>query len=579
VVDAAARLCADRTAAVLSQRPLFVALADEASVTRHANPLDFCWSPKSLVAFRAFLHKRHRDLAALNRAWGTSFACWDDVLPMSTDQIRRRELGDALLPANLRPWSEHREFMDSVFAAAVAQITAQVRSHDASLPVGLTGMPAPAAFGGHDYAHLPQMTLVEAYDQGGAPALLRSLLPGAMQVATLAPLPQGAPSGLVAGQLADWLAHGTAAVVVWNAAGVLDKERQPTQFGRLVSAAFATLAAPAEFCAGARVEPGAVWIVESQPSVRAWWMLDSATDGATWLRRLSSYEAAHSTSQAARASWVQLLRDLGLQPRFVAEDDLCERLLREQPRCLVLAAAIALSERTCRAVAAYVQAGGTLLADHTPGLYDEHLVRRAEGPLDEVFGVQRRSLRWDDLLVRQGEGQERVRLASGARVAEAGLHGATSERQGEHQVFLERQHGRGRAVYLNLAVCDYDRIRLQAGAISAALDLRTRVRQVMMTASVEPPFEVRGNGLPTCLERVVLRCAGDRRVLVARVNALQNPAVLQAMAQRGPLAVTVSLPQAVRLRVLGRSEVLGPADRFELSLDPWTGLFLEQLGR
>jgi hypothetical protein len=274
---------------------------------------------------------------------------------------------------------------------------------------------------------------------------------------------------------------------------------------------------------------------------------------------------------------VQLLRDLGLQPRFVAEDDLCERLLREQPRCLVLAAAIALSERTCRAIAAYVQAGGTLLADHTPALYDEHLVRRAQGQLDEVFGIQRRSLRWDDLLVRQGEGQDRVRLASGAHVAESGLHGATSERHGDHQVFLERQHGRGRAVCLNLAVCDYDRIRLQQGAINAALDLRTRVRQVMMAASVEPPFEVRGNGLPTCLERVVLRCAGDRRVFVARVNALQNPAVPQAMAQRGSLPVTVSLPQPMRVRVLGHSEVLGPADRFDLSLDPWTGLFLEQL--
>jgi hypothetical protein len=34
----------------------------------------------------------------------------------------------------------------------------------------------------------------------------------------------------------------------------------------------------------------------------------------------------------------------------------------------------------------------------------------------------------------------------------------------------------------------------------------------------------------------------------------------------------------MRVRVVGRSEVLGPSDRFELSFDPWTGLFLEQLG-
>jgi hypothetical protein len=198
--------------------------------------------------------------------------------------------------------------------------------------------------------------------------------------------------------------------------------------------------------------------------------------------------------------------------------------------------------------------------------------------LDELFGIQRRSLRWDDLLVRQGEGQDRVRLPTGARVAETGLHGSIAERHGDREVFLEHEFGRGRAVCLNLAVCDYDRIRLQPSSIQAALDLRTRVRQAIAAAGVVPPFEVRGNGLPTCLERVVLHGAGNRRVLVARVNALQNPAVLQTIAARGPLQVAVALPQPMRVRMLGHSEVLGPADHFDLSLDPWTGLFLEVLG-
>lgn len=578
-LTAAAAATRARVAETLDHRPLFVALGDEISVTRRGNPLDLCWSAACLAAFREHLQGRHGDLGALNRAWGTSYRTWEAVLPLSTDQIRRRELVGESLPRNLRPWAEHREFMDGRLAAAVATMASAVRSLEPNLPVGLTGMQPPGAFGGHDYARLlPGLSLVEAYDLGGAPALARSLVPTAYRLATLQAPPADAPTRLVAARLADWIARGTNAVVVWNADAVFAADGAPTSFGRQVLDALGELAGVAEVCAGSRVEEDPIWIVESQASVRAWWMLDSAQDGATWIRRLSSYESAHSTSQAARAGWVALLRDLGLQPRFVADDILPQRLLRENPRCLVLGAAIALSDRSVQAIGAWVRAGGTLLMDHTPALYDEHLTLRSAGALDELCGVQRRGLAWQHLLVRQGAPAAAGRLRSGAFAAEAGLRADLAEPQGDHRVFLEKNVGRGRAVYLNLAVCDYPRIRLQVDAIQAALDLRARVRNVTQLARLLPPFEVRGEGLPTCIERVVLRTADGRRVLVVRVDALDQPAVLQTLAQRGPIPVVLHTPRPVRLRALGSDVVLGPADRFEFRLDVWTGLFLEQVG-
>ncbi len=578
-LDAAVARIVARIRAVGADGMRFVALGDEISVTRHGNPLDLCHSPHCQAAFRAFLQQRHGDCASLDRAWGTAFGGWEKVVPLTTDQIRRRELGDVALPANLRPWAEHREFMDRQLAAAVRTLREAVLREAPGVPCGLTGLQPPSAFGGHDYAVLlPGLTLAEAYDVGGATALARSLLPGVPKLATLGVPANGTPGRLVQGQLADWIAHGTAAVVVWNADTVLQGDGL-TPFGQQVQAAFDELAAVARSCAGAEVQTDPVWIVESQASVRLWWMLDSAQDGMTWPRRLSSYEAAHSTSQNARVGWLRLLADLGLQARFVPEHELPERVLQQRPRCVVLPATIALPDRACQALDAYVKSGGVLLADHTPALYDEHLVRRPAGALDGLFGLQGRELRWDAVLVRQGAVPQRATLRSGLAVAERGLRADLAERQDDHLVFAEQRHGRGRAVCLNLAVCDYGRIRLDPAAVAAAMDLRARVRQVLHAASILPPFEVRGEGLPTCIERITLRGRDGRRFLVARLNALERPAMLAELDRRGRLPVSVSLPQPMRLRVVGRDEVLGPADRFDLTLDVWTGLFLEVVER
>src|SRR5262249_18600840 len=141
----------------------------EISVTRHANPLDFCFSPHCLRAFREDLAVRYPDVGALNRAWRSSFAGMEDVVPFTADRIRARELGGNEIPANLRPWSEHLEFQDAQLAATVGSLVTLVKKQAPDLPCGLTGMQPPSAYGGHDYRRLmPLCDLYEAYDIGGA---------------------------------------------------------------------------------------------------------------------------------------------------------------------------------------------------------------------------------------------------------------------------------------------------------------------------------------------------------------------------------------------------------------------------
>lgn len=591
--DAAAVLAAvgrlsERLASVPPAMVRFVALADEASATRHTCPLDLCRCEHCQRAFAACLQQRHGSIAALNRAWDSDHADFAAAAAAAgTDAIRRRELGGALLPANLRPWSERLEFVDGQLRAAVATLARASRELLPDAPVGLTGVQPPSAFGGHDLARLLDgLGAVEAYDVGGARALAASLLPGAYRLSTLAPPPADAPARLAEAQLCRAALHGERAVVVWNADAVFGQDGQPSPFGRAVQRGFERLGPALDACAGAELQPADVWLVESQASVRAWWMLDSAADGDTWPRRLSSYEAAHSTSLQSRAAWVHLLRDLGLQPRFVAAGELPERLLQQRPRLVVLPACIALSDRSCQALQSYVRAGGRLLADFAPALYDEQLVLRQGGALDPLFGIGARSLAADALLVR--EGRSRTRLPGGAGLAERGLEldakagldrtAPVAEQAASQPIGIECGVGRGAACYLNLLVADYERVRLDPAQVSSALDLRQRLRALLQRAQLRPPFEVHGERLPTCIERAVLRTRDGRTIYACRLDLLDRPQLLPMLAQGGAVPVTLQLPAVRHLRVLGGDD-LGSGTSFTARLDPYAGLFLVEVDR
>ncbi len=570
-----AQLAADVRAAVTAcagPSLSFVALADEASVTRHNAPLDLCRCPDCLRSFSSFALSRHGSLAALNQAWETQFAEPSAIEPVGTDQIRRRELGGPMLPENLQPWADWLDFVDAGFAAAIATLARAATAAAQGAPVGLTGLQAPTAFGGHDYAALlGPLTLLEPYDTGGAVDLVRSLRPDAALWSTWTLPEAGMPPGgsMLLSRMCEAAARGQQGAVLWSADRAFTSSGERTPAGAALAAALSRMRPALDACAGAVVEEDSIFLCESQASVRAHWMLDSVADGLTWIRRLASYEADHSTSFAARKSWQQLLGDLGFAPRWVGERDLPERLLLERPKLLVLPATIALSDRACRAVAAYVQAGGCVLADHSTALYDERLRRRPRGGLDALFGIQERSLLLQDLGVR--EGRPRADLAA---AVDGGLRSELGERRAGGAVFVEHRTGKGRAVMLNLPVCAYAERRLQPKELEFCADLRRRVRQVLQAARLAPRVDVRGEGLPTCVQRRLLRTKDGRSLLCVRLDALDAPDLMRKLAAGGRRSVQVRFPQSVRLRRLGDEAWIQGAE-FELALDPEAGLFAE----
>lgn len=560
--------------------PCALVLGHEVSTTLRAEPLDLSFSPAALSEFRVWLRARYGDLGALERAWQMSVSSFDDVVPFTVDQILARgfALGDQQLPASLAPWSDHRSFMDFVLERTVRAQVSSVRAKTGSA-CGLTGIQPPSAFGGHDLTRLvPILDLFEVAEVGGARALAMSFArPGARQFAALPAPTRDQALECVAGQVADALAHGMSGVFVDGRALLLDESRglRSSAYGTAVGTALAW-AEPLGALAGASLERSSVWIVESQASVQAHWLLDVAGAGGAWLARSAAAAAKQSTSLAARTSWVRMLEDLGLQPEFVADRHLVTRLGQGRPKLLVFGACLAVSDATVAAVQAYVQRGGVVVADGMLGYYDEHLRRRARPAFDGMCGLAPRQVPTRaQILVRGGEPIAEGRLVSGVAASERGVEAVVCERAADGPgVQCEQRVGRGTAMYLNVAVCEYDAVRLDPTRVAVARDLRRRVQRVLDVAGVVPPVAVRGRGLPTCIERMVLRGASGRQFVAVRVNALSHPTILQTLAKQ-EVRVEVQFAAPIHVRRVGHEAYEGPRAQFEFPLDPWRGLFLE----
>src|SRR4030095_15006214 len=99
-------------------------------------------------------------------------------------------------------------------------------------------------------------------------------------------------TGLAPAQMSWAFARGGGAAIVWaNAALFVGGDVEtPSEFARAVGARGRALRALAPILDGAVREADSVGLVLSAPSVRLGWLFDARGDGASWPRRLTSYE-------------------------------------------------------------------------------------------------------------------------------------------------------------------------------------------------------------------------------------------------------------------------------------------------
>jgi hypothetical protein len=399
-LGAMTKLVGETAARHAAFRPLACDLRDELSVTISANPFDYDFAPAALAAFRVWLRERYADLAALNAQWDTDFAGWEEVRPFTTDRMKARMATGARMPAvppdwgavrrvrfdpteaardpshwNFSPWCDHRTYMDVSLARTLAAFRAAARERDPVTPVGIEGTQMPHAFGGYDLERLSQvLDWVEPYDVGNAREIFGSFMPGRPMLATFS----DRETNPALRRLWHLLLLGDRGCIVWWSEDCLDwtKPDLPlTPKGVALAPALGAMRTPlARLFLLARREHDPIAIHYSQPSIQVAWLLESTSDGATWPRRFSSFEATHNRHAQLRNSWLKILQDLGYSPRFLGTGQIEHGALAAGGwRVVVLPGSFALTPGETAAFSAFARPPQrVLLGDRDTGSFDGH---------------------------------------------------------------------------------------------------------------------------------------------------------------------------------------------------------------
>ncbi|HZO87652.1 MAG TPA: beta-galactosidase trimerization domain-containing protein [Chthonomonadaceae bacterium] len=283
------------------------------------------------------------------------------------------------------PLMDQWTFNDSIWCNLLGDLVEFANSVDPETPCGIVGGQAPNAFGGYDYARLMRkLQYIEAYNLASSQAIVRSFNPGNAVPAVTSMFHRSAADDIW--QTWYYLAHGNRGHIGWVENWFDGQTPRPWH----------EQVAPHYLEAGKKIGPlmlGAEWmhdgiaLLYNHPSLQLGWILDAQAHGTTWVNRESDHRLG--ASHLVRQAWENMLRDSGLQYNWISYVDVIQNGVPAVYHTLILPTCLCLSEAEAGAIEAFCKAGGTVIADYLPGVWDQHgRGRAAGGALDRMFGVR-----------------------------------------------------------------------------------------------------------------------------------------------------------------------------------------------
>ncbi|MGD9495714.1 MAG: beta-galactosidase [Armatimonadota bacterium] len=461
-------------------RPRAYTLGDECFLSSSA---DVCFSETCTADLRRWLQGEYETVQELNASWGTNYASFDEAEPIT--------LADAREAAQPARWVDHRRHMEFVYARMMERARAAIQSADPRAEVGFDGPFATTSVSGNDWWRLMQVfDMCNLYERPEEWEPMRSFAkPGALLGVWYGGYFQYRNEdserlwpwrALLNGMNSMWwyaVYHGLTTCPM----DALTPSMTIYPSFRWASEEIAELrGGPAQALMNARRLHDGIAVHYSQSSVHAaTWSPEFGPLDHTWL-------ATYHT-----------LEDMGLQYDCYAVAQLEQQGLDPaQYPVLVMPHSQAISPAEARAIRAYVQAGGTVIADVQPGVCDHHGKPASPGLLDELFGIER----VDGAGVLSAvEGVIDGLSAEPGRLTELDVDGnvrplgATAMgAAGEVPLVLINQTGAGRTVLLNYSFGSIDRQRMEA----EALEHWRVLRELLAMAGVAPQVSVTAGGEP-----------------------------------------------------------------------------------
>lgn len=348
------------------------ALDDELSWGHFVHPIMWCVTDDK-AAYPAWLKEVYGAHPPERAKWVT----YEDVRP----KLAEWKVKDFDASPLLDQWS----FNDSYWNNFLGDLVEYSNSVDPDTPCGYVGGQSPNAFGGYDYAKLmKKVQFLEAYNIGGSQSVIRSFNPHNAIPTVTTHFHQKADD--TAWQTWYYLAHGNKGFIGWVDGWFEGKTPK----------AWHAEVAPNYKQAGEKIGPlmtGAEWVHDgvaiyySHPSIQLGWVLDAAAHGKTWVNR--NGDDRLGSSHQGRKAWENMLRDSGTQYSYVGYADVIAHGVPKEYRVLILPACLCLSDVEAKRIREFAEAGGTVIADYLPGVWDQHGKGRVTGgALDDLFGVK-----------------------------------------------------------------------------------------------------------------------------------------------------------------------------------------------
>jgi hypothetical protein len=558
-------------------------VGDEGSLGSYTDPAEFCWGPQTLAHLRRWLRERYGSLATLNRTWGSAFADWDAVVPLTTDEARRS--------GRFAPWADHRTYMEVSFANAYATVRRAVLEGDPDGHIALSGTQVTTPYDGCDWYRLDQVVDdFLSYSGGNQWEIHRSF---------------GKPGARVG----FWTGYGRSGPAVrhevWSAAmnnvlfpslfwsySIVNPDLTFSRSGHDLGVAFRALRFEGIgklLMEAERLSDG-VAIHYSMPSVHAAGILGHHPNR----DEEEAPDPAGRDFPANRDGWVQAIGDLGLSPDFVSAEQVEHGGLSGRRVC-ILPFSLALSDAEVQAIRSFVEGGGVVIADAAAGLMDEHANWRRDAVLLDLFGITAPAadtrggagprVKGSVTVTDEGAvwGLETADL-NGLEAVEPEVRASTGRalvRVGGVDAAIVRKVGAGWTVYLNALMDRYPSLRDKGWGGAA---YRTLLARVLAHGGVRPAVVVTdaaGRELPRtqvaryrfASSEVVAVLSGDlgttTRFGTDGVTAYGDEA--KALA---PREVVVHLPRAAQVTNARTGESLGTTDTLRTAIVPGAALVL-----
>jgi len=549
---------------------------------RFGHQRELCFSPTCTARFREFLEQEYGDLAALNQEYDTNYKSFAEIEPVNLSEALKT-------PSLVSLWVDHRRHMDSTWADIQAFCRDTIQEVVPGARVGYEGTDYDNinSFDAFEFDKVMQtMRLNNTYDGVFAPyAVVDLSQPGTML-----------GTGWI-GSYADYkkyhdwdsrafnryipwrhLFRGANSLWVWYSCAA----DNGVGHGSIMAPDFSFFECFApSFVEVLDIKNGAGKLLMSA---------ERENDGTAILYSSSSLHTATAGRQGGLMqnilrSLVPLLEDTHRQFRIISYRQLADGILtRGQFARLLLPFAQALSEKEVDAVRAFVEQGGTVIADLRPAVCDEHGKPQPRGALDEVFGIEQdtalRTLeQWPVTVDVPGFPTDFPKTYADDKLKVT--TGQAQGKAGEAPALVVNTFGKGKALLWNFSLHAYQR---NQGVLSIEVErllehapkIKAAFRSLLDVADIDAPIAVSPDiyGL-----RAYRFGHGRTRYL----GLLQHPckakqALAMRMGKEDPVNADVPIPEPVSAEVrldksyhvydVRRAKYVGESSRIEAQIGP-----------